>query len=189
MFEQIEMLNYLSNAVNDFLLACPLAYAVNDSISVGPTDQFTALPGDCMMPVRVAANTTGAGLYPLRETSQSNLDGYDYRWQQQGNNQPYTYYRDKIGLQNVGIWPRANNTVDLEIVYQQRGADVMGLADGFLVPDPFTVYIKARTLEFCYSKNGEQSSPALARFWNGRYEMGSKISKMFLEAAMDPNMQ
>ena len=189
LFEQEEMLGYLSNAVNEFLLAVPLAYAVDDTIVVTPTAQFTALPADCMMPVRVAADTTGAGLYPFRETSQANLDGYDYKWQMQKNLQPYTYYRDKIGLQNVGIWPRANNQVNLELVYQQRGAQVMGLADGFLVPDPFLVYIKAHTLGFAYSKDGEARAPGMAAFWEGRYEMGCKISKMFLEAAMATDLQ
>ena len=41
-----------------------LVYTVNDSISYGPTAQFTALPSDCMIPVRVVAFGIG-----LRETS------------------------------------------------------------------------------------------------------------------------
>jgi len=183
-FEQSEMIQYLSNALNEFLLRVPLCYEVTDAISMPPTTQFTALPSDCMFPVRVAAFGTG-----LRETSQSNLEGYDYRYMQQTGNPPQAYYRDKIGLQNVGMWPPQNNTTPLEIVYANRGQETMGFADGFPIPDPFLVYVKARTLEFAYSKDGEQSSPALARFWNGRYEIGCKISKMFLEAAMDSNLQ
>lgn len=183
-FTQTEMLQYLSNAVNDFLLAVPLVYAVTDSISVGPTAQYASLPSDCMMPVRISAFGVG-----LRETSQSNLDGYDYRWAQQGNTEPYCYYRDKIPLQSFGIWPKANNTVPVEIIYEQRGAQLMGLADGFLLPDPFLVYVKARTLEFAYSKDGEQRSPALAQFYNQRYEAGVKISKVILEVINDTAMQ
>ena len=184
MFEQGEMIQYLSNALNEFLLRVPLCYEITDAISMPPTAQFTALPSDCMFPVRVAAFGTG-----LRETSQSNLEGYDYRYMQQTGNPPQAYYRDKIGLQNVGMWPPQNNTTPLEIVYANRGQETMGLADGFPIPDPFLVYVKARTLEFAYSKDGEQSSPALARFWNGRYEMGCKISKMFLEAVMATDLQ
>ena len=204
------MLTYLSNAVSDFLLRCPLVYAIDDEISVGPSQPTAALPDDCMQPVRIAVfqEIAGEGFgdggfgdggfggddtvtvfsYALRETSQSNLDGTDFTWSQEAAAEPYTYYRDKIGLQNFGIWPRANNITDVEIIYKQRGPDLMGLADGFLLPDPFLVYIKARTLEFAYSKDGEEKSPAMARFWNGRYEMGCKISNMFLQAVEDPNL-
>lgn len=211
MFEQAEMLVYLSNAVNDFLLRCPLAYEIDDTISVGPSQPIAALPADCMQPVRIAPfNILSSGgfgdggfgdggfgggddviifLFPLRETSQSNLDGTNYRWSQDAASVPYAYYRDKIGLQNFGVYPRANNILSTEIIYKQRQAQVMGLADGFIVPDPFLIYVKARTLEFAYSKDGEQRAPGMAKFWNGRYEMGVKISNMFLEAAMDPNLQ
>lgn len=192
-FRQDEMLQYLSDAVNDFLLRCPLVYNVAD-LNMPPTAEYTPLPSDCMMPVRVAAqeldadlNTTG--YYGLRETSQSNLDSMTPLWNQLAADVPRVYYRDKIPLQNVGIWPRPANTTPLEVVYQQRGAETIGLADGFLLPDPFLVYVKSRVLEFCYSKDGEQRSPGLAKFWNSRYEIGCKISKVFLEAVMDANLQ
>jgi hypothetical protein len=178
------MLQYLSNALNEFLLRVPLCYEVTDAISMPPTSQFAALPSDCMFPVRISAFGIG-----LRETSQSNLDGVDFKWQQETGNPPLVYYRDKIGLQQFGVWPVQNNTTPVEIVYANRGQELMGLADGFPVPDPFLVYVKAHVLEFAYTKDGEQRAPALAQFWNGRYEAGVKISNMFLEAAMDPNLQ
>jgi len=186
-FLQSEMLQYLSNALNEFLLRVPLCYTVTvpNQIVMPPTVQFTALPSDCMFPVRVAAFGIG-----LRETSQSNLDGTDYRWMNETGSPPLVYYRDKIGLQNVGVWPVQRNTTPLEVVYANRGQQLMGLADGFPVPDPFLVYVKAHVLGMAYSKDGEQRAPALASFWEGRYEMGCKISKMFLEVAIeDPNMQ
>ena len=189
LFEQEEMLDYISTGLNDLLLRVPLAYAVDDSISMPPTQQFTGLPADCMQPVRVAANTTNTGFYPLRETSQANLDGYNFRWQQQGYTEPYTYYRDKIGLNNIGLWPMAANTTPLEIVYAQRSAQFLGLGDGFLIPDPFTPILKARVLDFCYSKDGEQRSPGMAKFWGDRYETGVKIAGAILEVINDVNMQ
>ena len=182
-FTQAEMLQYLSTAVNDFLLACPLVYNVADA-TVAPTAQNAALPADCMVPMRIAVAD-----YPLRETSQARLDGYNYRWQEEAPSQAYCYFRDKMPQQNFGIWPRANNTTVAEIVYQQRGPQVMGLADGFLIPDPFLIYVKYHVLEFAYSKDGEQRNPGLAQFYSGRYEMGVKVSNMFLAAIMDPNLQ
>jgi hypothetical protein len=46
-----------------------------------------------------------------------------------------------------------------------------------------------RTLEFIYSKDGEQKSSALAQFYNQRYEAGIKIASMLLDLASDPNAE
>lgn len=189
LFEQNEMLGYISEAMNDFLLRVPLVYAVTDSISMPPTTQFTGLPDDCMQPVRVAATFTAAGLYPLRETSQSNLDGYDYRWPRQTQGPPQAYYRDKIGLNQFGIWPVQHNTTPTEIVYAQRSAQLLGLGDGLLIPDPFTPIIKARVLSTAYGKDGEARSPGMSKFWGDRYETGVKIAGAILQVINDPNMQ
>lgn len=182
-FTQAEMLAYMSTALNDFLTACPLVYNVS-TVDVAPAAQNAALPSDCMVPMRIAT-----GNYPLRETSQSNLDTNNYRWQQEAASVPRAYFRDKVGLQMFGVWPRQNNTVPCEIVYQQRGAGLMGLADGFLIPDPFLIYVKYRMLEFAYSKDGEQRNAGLAKYWGTRFEMGCKIANMFLAAISDPNLE
>ena len=184
LFTQAEMLQYLSNAANDFLTDCPLAYEIAENVPVVFSQQNAMLPSDCMVPERIAVNS-----YPLRETSQSNLDGWDYRWQQQAATGPYAYFRDKIPQQNFGIWPRQNNMVYCEIVYQQRQAQLMGLADGFLIPDPFLVYVKSRVLSFAYSKDGEGRNPGLAKYWDAHYHMGIKVSNMWLSAINDPNLE
>lgn len=178
-FLQSEVLGYLSTALNDFLRDCPLAIAVAD-VTVLATQQTTALPADCMEPVRV-----GAYNVPLRETSQSNLDAMWYGWTQTAASGPRAFFRDKAGLQKVGIYPRANNATPLEVVYRQRSEQLLGLADGFILPDPFMLYPKYRALSMCYSKDGEQRNPGLAKYWAQRYDMGVKISTMFLEAISD----
>lgn len=188
MFTQAEMLAYLSAAVNDFLTEVPLVYNVNEAVTVGPSQQNTALPADCMFPVRAAYNP-GSGLYPLRETSQSNLDSIDQNWSQAGVSTPQAYFRDKIPTQNIGIWPRAMNSVTLEVVYAQRQAQTLGLADGFLLPDPFLTYVLCRTLEFAFSKDGEMRSPALAKYFGQRYATGVKVATMVLDSVNDQNLQ
>jgi len=184
LFTQPEMLAYLSTAFNDFLTDVPLAYVVTTAISVGPTAQNAALPSDCMVPMRIAVAN-----YPLRETSQSSLDAMTYSWQQQAASQPYCYFRDKVPLQNFGIFPRSNNTTPTEIVYSQRGPQTLGLADGFNVPDVFLPYVKWRCLSFCYSKDGEMRSGPLARFWEQRYQTGVQISKVILGIINDTNFE
>lgn len=183
LYTQPEMLGYLSSAYNDFLSVCPLAIGIS-IVTVGPTAQNASLPSDCMVPMRMAYQN-----YPLRETSQSNLDLMIYNWQQQAATGPYCYFRDKVPLQNFGIFPRANNTSPIECIYQQRGPQTIGLADGFLIPDIFLPYIKFRLLVSAYSKDGEMRQPALARYWNERYKTGVMASNIFLAAVQDPNLE
>lgn len=184
LFTQPEMLAYLSDAFNDFLLEVPLVYEVNNAITVNPTQQNTALPSECMFPVRVAS----AG-YPLRETSQSNLDATGYRWNAAAMATPRAYFRDKIPLQNIGVWPRAGNTTTLEVTYAKRQAEPLGLADGFLIPDPFCLYPLFKTLSYAFAKDGEARNVGLAKYFESRYEYGIKVSKMILEAVNDSSPQ
>ena len=113
---------------------------------------------------------------------QDNLSSYNWAWTQQGLSQPVVYFRDKIPLQSVGIWPRAGNTTPLEVVYAAKVPQLLGLADGFPLPDPFTMYPLFRCLSFAYSKDGEMQNPGLAKYWAQRYDIGVKVSNMFLAA-------
>ncbi len=183
LFTQGEMIAYISSACNDFLTDVPLAYNIAD-LTVLPTQQNTPLPADSLFPVRLAYEQ-----YPLRETSQSSLDGMYYPWSQQALSQPRVYFRDKLPIQNVGIWPRAGNTTNLELVYAQRQAETLGWGDGFLVPDCLTQYILYRTLSFAFSKDGEARSPGLAKYFASRYDFGVKVCKMLLDIINDPQMQ
>jgi hypothetical protein len=65
----------------------------------------------------------------------------------------------------------------------------MGLLDGFIVPDPFVLYIFHKTLNYAYSKDGESRDPGLARWHAQRYDIGCRICRMFLEAITDPNLE
>jgi len=182
LFTQAEMLSYISSASNDFLTDVPLAYNIA-ALTVPPTAPYTPLPADSLFPVRVAYQS-----YPLRETSQSNLDGLYYQWSDQGPSQPRCYFRDKLPIQNVGIWPRMGNTTTLECVYAQRQASTMGWGDGFLVPDCMTMYILYRTLSFAFSKSGEGQNPGLAKYFASRYSFGVKVCKMLLDVVNDNSL-
>jgi hypothetical protein len=141
-----------------------------------------------MVPQRIALQMP-TGPYPMRETSQANLDGYDYRWQTNSADQPRAYFRDKVPLGNFGIWPRMNNTAVFEVVYSQRQVETMGLLDGFLFPDVFVPIVKYRLLSFAYSKDGEARSPGLAKFFAARYDYGLKVANMILGVINDPNLE
>lgn len=180
---QAEAIAYISSALSDYLTDCPLVYSIQ-SITVPPTAQNVALPSDCMWPARVAYQS-----YPLRETSQANLDGTYYPWSVQSPSQPRVYYRDKLPIQNVGVWPRAGNTIPLEVVYASRGAQTLGWGDGFPFPDPFSLYVLYRTLSFFFSKDGEIRNPGLAKYFQSRYDFGVKVSKMIMDVVNDSQAQ
>lgn len=183
-WSQSQMLQYISDACNDYLTRVPLAYVVTNAVSLGPTQPTAALPDDCIVPARVSAFG-----HTLRESSQSWLDSVDPRWQQFAASTPISYYRDKIGLNRIGITPVSNNLLPIEITYSQRSAQTLALDDGFNFPDVFTPYIKARVLEFCYGGDSEQRSPAMAKFWNGRFETGVKLGMMILQVIEDTSQQ
>lgn len=180
-FLQSEIIGYISQSMNDFLTDCPLAVNVA-TVTVAPSAALTALPGDSMQPVRVGFNK-----YPLRETSQSTLDAMNYRWNVEAASKPKYYFRDKTGLQNVGITPRSNATTPLEVVYNQRSAETLGMADGFIIPDPFLLYVKYRALSMALSKDGEARSPSLSKYYDQRYSFGIKVCRNLLEVISDSN--
>lgn len=188
LFTQAEMMAYLSTACNDFLTDVPLVYQIVENLTINPTLQNGLLPTDCMVPMRIALQYP-TGPYPLRETSQSNLDSYDYRWQTNFASLPIAYFRDKVPTQMFGIWPRANNVSVYEVVYAQRQEETMGLLDGFLFPDVFLPIVKYRVLSFAYSKDGESRSPGLAKYFSARYDFGVKVAKMVLDNSMDSNLE
>ena len=182
LFTQAEMLAYISSATSDFYEDVPLAFNIA-TIKVQPTQQNTPLPADSLFPVRIAYES-----YPLRETSQAYLDSMYYQWSQQGMSQPRVYFRDKIGVQNVGVWPRMGNPVSLELIYAQKQAQTMGWGDGWLIPDCMTQYILYRTLSFAYSKSGEAQNPGLAKYFASRYSFGTKVCKMLIDIVNDTSI-
>ncbi len=184
LYQQGEMLAYASTALNDFLTEVPLVYTVSNNVTVQYTQQNTQLPADSMFPVRIAAFG-----YPLRETSIPNLETYDFRYNVQAAQKPLAYFRNDNPLQSFGVWPRCNNDINVEIVYAARSAQTLGLADGLPIPDPLTLGMKYRILEFAYSKDGEARNPGLAKFWGSRYNFFVKVAKVLLGIIEDPNME
>jgi hypothetical protein len=181
LFTQAEMLEYLSTAFNDYLIDSPLVYAVADT-AIPANTQSGPLAADSMFPVRAALTS-----YPLRETSQSNLDSVHYKWTESAPSTPRVYFRDKLPTQTIGVWPTPSSAISLEVVYAQRQATLLGLADGFLLPDPYCLYPLCKALSFAFSKDGDGRNPALARYFETRYLFGVKLSKMLLDVVNDPN--
>ena len=153
------MIAYISSATNDFLTDVPLAYNIAD-LTVPPTQQNTPLPADSLFPVRVAYES-----YPLRETSQSNLDSMAPQWSQQG----LTIAEGLLPRQDPDSERRhlaedGEHRTTLKLSTHSGRRRRWGGEMDWIVPDPFTVAILQRTLSFAYSKDGECKSPGLAKY-------------------------
>lgn len=185
LWTQSEMLTYLATACNDFLTACPLAYEIF-SMTVPPTQPYALMPNEVQVPERVAFQMP-AGPYPLRETSQAYLDATDYQWQTETGQTPRSFYRDKVPLQCVGVWPRLTNTGIYEVTATVRQPYSMGMLDGFLFPDVFLPIVKFRMYSFAYSKDGESRNPGLAKLFDTKYQLGLQVVNMLMGIINDPN--
>jgi hypothetical protein len=177
-YTQSEMLNYVSNAQNDYLVRVPLIYNVTTQNFV--SSQLTqTMPVDTIQIERIAF--AGAALY---EQGQTSLDLLDYNWGQRAAGNPTLWFEDRTGYMTYGLNQVPLNAFSVELLYAQRGADQLGLADSFLLPDAFLTYVKYGALAEVFSKDGEQRDPERAQYCQQRFETGVKIGTQFYKNAM-----
>lgn len=177
-YTQREMLNYVANAQNDYLLRVPLIYnVVTQAFASG--QQTQSMPADSIQMERVA----GAG-YALYEQGQSSLDLLNYSWGQQGAGMPTLWYEDRTGFMIYGLDRIPLNQFSLEVLYAQRGPATLELGGVFLLPDAFLTYVKYGALAAVFSKDGEQRDPERAQYCAQRFETGVKIGQQFYKNAM-----
>jgi len=186
-FQQSEVLTYLAEAQNDYLLRvkCILNRVPQNWTFTMKTN---AQPADCIQLQRVAvSNYATPPIYTaLREQPQSSLDLLQPNWQQQGYNQPKIWYEDRVGNLTYGVWPATGNAFTAYLLYAQRDTSPLGLTDGFLLPDPFLTYVKYGTLAKMLSKDGQQADPARAKYFTQRFEAGCTLGAKFMAMAESP---
>lgn len=177
-YTQSEMLNYVSNAQNDYLVRVPLIYNVVDQ-AFASGQRTQAMPADTIQVERIAFG--GAALY---EQGQTSLDLLNYTWAQQAAGNPTLWFEDRTGYMTYGLNQIPLNAFSVEVLYAQRGAAALGLGDSFLLPDVFLTYVKYGALAEVFSKDGEQRDPERARYCADRFETGVKIGQQFYKNAM-----
>ncbi len=178
-FTQSEMLNYVADAQNDYLVRVPLIYNVVGQ-NFSPRQKLQAMPSDTIQIERIALN--GFALY---EQGQTSLDLINYNWPQFPAGNPRSWHEDRTGFMTYGLDNVPGNTFSVEVLYAQSAPGTLTLNGTFLLPDPFVTYIKYGALASVFTKDGEQNDPERARYCQQRFETGVKIGKQFYQSVME----
>lgn len=187
-FDQTEVLNYLAEAENSYLMRVPAIMKVG-TVTFPSQKKVQPMPSDCIEIERVAlegvdpfGNQTRK---PLWEEAQRNYDALTYRWESAPPGNPKFWYQDKSGYREFGIGPTVPlNAVPVETIYSQRDAVSLGILDGFLLPDPFLTYVKYGAMATMFNKDGEQRDPTRAKYCQQRFDMGVKIGTQFYDSTI-----
>jgi hypothetical protein len=176
LFTQTEMIQYVADVQNDFLLKVRPIYVVgNIPAMAGVTT--TTLPSDCIRMERAAI--AGVELPTISEADASWINpGY-------GNTGPNYVYQDGLQTQVIGLLPIPQVNDAVEVFYSQRASTSLTLTSVLLVPDVMAFIIKYGVLERAWSKDGEQRDGDRAQYCKKMYDMWVLIAKKFMEGTME----
>ena len=169
LWTQTEVLGYLANVQNDFLLKVRPLYKTGTLTIVANTNQYTA-PADAIRIEHVSIQ--GGQLY---NTSVADQDMAVIGWMVNQASIPQAYYQDleasnAITVPLVGFTPMPTVGNTAELWYSYRASTTLGLLDSLTVGDIFTPALKWGVLQQCYSKDGEQRDPVRADFAKKMFE-------------------
>jgi hypothetical protein len=179
LFTQQEMLEYLYNAENEFLLKVRPVFA--QAMQALDVHRYYPQPADAIRIERISSSEKA-----WTNTSQLSLDQDNPNWQaDHESDDPRAWFQDEIGLDQFGIWPMVDiGGVVAQIWYSQKDTNsAMSFLTPFLLPDIFTMYLKYAVLARAFSKDGEQRDDLRAKFCQKRLDFGVMLSRMFLFAS------
>jgi len=179
-YSQAEMLNYLSNAENDYLVRVPMILNVVTQ-NFTPTQKIQSVPSDTLQIERVAY-----GGFALYEQGQISHDQLNYAWTQEAGQPPRSWFEDRTGFMQYGVEPVPLNAFSVELMYARRDSTVLALNEGFYVPDPFLHHVKYGTLAQIFSKDGEQRDPSRAQYCQQRFDLGVQIANKIFDNILAP---
>jgi hypothetical protein len=179
LFTQAEMLDYLHNAQNTFLIKVrPVFAAATQALSDA---RYYPQPADAIRMERVSSSGKA-----WANTSQISLDMDNANWQSDHqSDDPKAWFQDEIGLDQFGIWPLIDiGGLVAEIWYSQKDINSnFGFLTPFVLPDIFTMYLKYGVLALVFSKDGEQRDDLRAKFCTKRFDFGVMLARTFLFAS------
>jgi len=98
---------------------------------------------------------------------------------------PTNWFEDRAGVYGWGIAPPPMANFYVELLTSIRGPVFMNQLDYFLVPDIFVYLVKWLSLSYCWTKNGVQRSPSLARYAQSRFDFGVMLAQRFLRNVVE----
>lgn len=121
----------------------------------------------------------------LYESSQEQLSMNQPWWSSQPGLPPTQWYEDRTGIYGWGVAPPPSGNFYMDLICSVRATEDLTLLDNFLLPDIFIPYVKYKTLEYCFTKDGVQRSPSMARYCKGRYDFGVMLADRFLRNVIE----
>lgn len=196
LFTQAEMLNYLVNAQQDYLLKVRLLVTVA-TMAYSQSVRFYTHPTQAIRLERIARqtgadSTSGQPVYlDLFNTSAADLDMIVQNWTLDIGD-PSNWYQDSVSTTTFGVYPNPAPGGTFELWYSDRGAASLALNSALSVPDIFTPALKYKVLEMCFSKDGEQRDTQRAKFCGENYKFWVMVGVKFMRgvmAVMEENQQ
>lgn len=121
----------------------------------------------------------------LYESSQEQLSMNQPWWSAQQGTPPTQWFEDRSGIYGWGVAPPPAGNFYMELLTSVRASENLTLLSSFLVPDCFVYAIKWRALAYCWSKDGVQRSPTMARFAKGKFDFYCLLADRFLRAVVE----
>lgn len=95
------------------------------------------------------------------------------------------WYQDRTGVYNWGVAPIPQAGYYCDLLCSVRGSESLNLLSGFLVPDLLVYAIKAKVLQYIFSKNGVQRSPIRAAFFGKKFDFWVLLADRFLRNSIE----
>jgi hypothetical protein len=181
LFTLPEMLAYLLDLENDFLLKTRCIYATQLGIVLQNNVRFYPRPADAIRMERVV---TSDGQTELKNTSQEGLDDYDFGWETKDTStlSRLQWFEDSIGNSKFGINPVSDIGGAVNVWYSQKDIRTsLGIDSTLLVPDICAHALKYGVLARAFSKDGEQRDDFRAKYSQARFDMVVKLTNHFMK--------
>lgn len=183
LFTQQEMLGYLLQAENDFLLKTRSVYGVaQQNLVTGAPGRYYPQPANAIRIEHVSSNG-----HSWADTSQLMLDLNNQNWQSESSSDdPKAWFQDEIALERFGIYPLVQVPgVVAELWFSIKDLiDPLGFLTSFVLPDIFAqVYLKYGVLARAFAKDGEQRDDMRSKYCAKRFEFGVFLARSFVMAA------
>lgn len=183
LFTVQEMLGYLLDVENDFLLKTQCIYDVIENFALAVNQRYYARPLQAIRLERVSVTDTPNDVFfSLKNISQSGLDMFEPGWEADQDNYPREFFEDGIGNSKFGFGqiPTAGGNVNLWFSKKDSSA-VLGIDSTLVIPDVCSHYMKYGVLARAFSKDGEQRDDFRAKYCQARFDLGVHLVLHFMK--------
>lgn len=180
LYYQSEVLEYLGEITNDFMLKTWPVYNIVQSL-LNSGSRYYSSPVDAIRIERMSRiNPTSVTRF--YNVSASDLDMMDPTWPAV-NGPPTTYFEDQLNTGQYGVYPLPLLNASTWVWYSQRSPQqtLWSLLTPMPIPDPLCYIPYYGVLARMFGKDGEMRDPGREQYCRSRYTGGVEIVIRLLE--------